>query len=498
MPENYPFDPPMIRFRTPIYHPNIDESGRICASVLKKGKDDQWKPSMNLRTTLLSLHALIGEPNPDNPLDADIAREYQQDYDLFVKKAREHTKKYAIDMPDNLIPDPYSDVTNHANDSGYILSTEVEDTSVATSSKPKSKSKLSLSRKKQTDIKPQVPSSVSSASPASSPSSSLSQYSTPKSTINESDTTSSLSLHQKEVTSAYDEDEIVNSNKSDGDQIQQTLNKHGNESNNDKHVGAELLALENHGNGPRNENSVQEKEPDDDKCNAMEQSSLGNSREEDGPRDKDAKHEDESRTKQDDTGYGNYNDKQDDQVNKRGDIANQVICIDLDDEPNEVEQLIHSKTTYAASEGCDDKHDMETNPSDKLKDVDEDETDKMCENTTSQIQLPSVETASVIPNETSVAAATDKVPLSPSPSSVNATDNNDHSMEATQLPPLTTLSMDDTPSWTYTDHYSSQHFTFTADDPLAEIFPVFEEDRPTAPKRKSKLSLSCKKKPKTA
>ncbi|ORZ22108.1 hypothetical protein BCR42DRAFT_344717 [Absidia repens] len=520
MPENYPFDPPMIRFRTPIYHPNIDECGRICASVLKKGKDDQWKPSMNLRTTLLSLHALIGEPNPDDPLDADIAREYQQDYDLFVKKAREHTKKHAIDMPDNLIPDPYSDTTDHAIGSGCILSTEFNDTSVTTSSKPKSKSKLSLSRKKQTDTQSQVSSSASSVT-------SSSQHSTTKTTVEGSDTTSSPSLHQK-VTSisqkAYDEDEIASSNKGDGDQMQQTLNKHGNESNNDKHDGAELLTLENHGNGPRNGNTTHEKERDDDKCNAMEQPSMGNSHDEDELRDKGAKHEDGSRTKLDDTGYGSYNDKQDDQVNKKGDIAHHVICIDLDNGPNDHERLIHNKTTYTESEDCDDmgrqlhSSDMKTNSRDKSKDMDKgddvEETGKICENTTSQLQHPlpssslsssssspvdiTSETASSMPNETSATVAPDKELLSPSTSPINARNSNDHSMEATQPPPLTTLTKNDTTSWTYTDHYSSQHFTFTTEDPFAEIFPEFEEDRPTPPKRKSKLSLSCKKKPKPA
>lgn len=31
----YPFEPPKIRFLTPIYHPNIDNSGRICHDALK-------------------------------------------------------------------------------------------------------------------------------------------------------------------------------------------------------------------------------------------------------------------------------------------------------------------------------------------------------------------------------------------------------------------------------------------------------------------------------
>merc|ERR1712227_1066900 len=52
IPKRYPFDPPETRFQTKIYHPNIDSAGRICLDLLKK---DCWKPSMNVRTLLISI-----------------------------------------------------------------------------------------------------------------------------------------------------------------------------------------------------------------------------------------------------------------------------------------------------------------------------------------------------------------------------------------------------------------------------------------------------------
>jgi ubiquitin-conjugating enzyme E2 C len=58
-PVNYPYAPPVVLFKTPIYHPNVDFSGRICLDILK----DKWSAVYNIGTVLLSLQSLLGEPN---------------------------------------------------------------------------------------------------------------------------------------------------------------------------------------------------------------------------------------------------------------------------------------------------------------------------------------------------------------------------------------------------------------------------------------------------
>jgi ubiquitin-conjugating enzyme E2 C len=58
-PSNYPYAPPTVLFKTPIYHPNVDFSGRICLDILK----EKWSAVYNVQTVLLSLQSLLGEPN---------------------------------------------------------------------------------------------------------------------------------------------------------------------------------------------------------------------------------------------------------------------------------------------------------------------------------------------------------------------------------------------------------------------------------------------------
>ncbi|MCJ1342129.1 Ubiquitin-conjugating enzyme E2 11 [Peltigera leucophlebia] len=74
-PQNYPYAPPTVLFMTPIYHPNVDFSGRICLDILK----DKWSAVYNVRSVLLSLQSLLGEPNNASPLNGQAAQLWESD-----------------------------------------------------------------------------------------------------------------------------------------------------------------------------------------------------------------------------------------------------------------------------------------------------------------------------------------------------------------------------------------------------------------------------------
>lgn len=91
LPEEYPMAAPKVRFLTKIYHPNIDKLGRICLDILK----DKWSPALQMRTVLLSIQALLSAPNPDDPLDNDVADTWKSNEREAIETARKWTRRFA-------------------------------------------------------------------------------------------------------------------------------------------------------------------------------------------------------------------------------------------------------------------------------------------------------------------------------------------------------------------------------------------------------------------
>jgi ubiquitin-conjugating enzyme E2 T len=92
LPNSYPFEHPIVRFITPIYHPNIDGEGRICLDILK----NNWSPGLNINNMLLQIRMLMESPNGQDGLVAEITEEFNRDISMWRRKAAEFTRKHAV------------------------------------------------------------------------------------------------------------------------------------------------------------------------------------------------------------------------------------------------------------------------------------------------------------------------------------------------------------------------------------------------------------------
>jgi len=91
LPEDYPLSPPLVYFVTKIYHPNVDAIGRICLDTLA----DKWTPIYQIPKVVLCVYLLMQSPNPDDPLDYNIAELWRTNEAMALKNARVWTQRYA-------------------------------------------------------------------------------------------------------------------------------------------------------------------------------------------------------------------------------------------------------------------------------------------------------------------------------------------------------------------------------------------------------------------
>ncbi|KAL8240161.1 hypothetical protein R6Q59_013516 [Mikania micrantha] len=83
-PNDYPFKPPTVKFETGCFHPNVDVFGNICLDILQ----DKWSAAYDVRSILISIQSLLGEPNTSSPLNTQAAALWsnQEEYRKMVKK----------------------------------------------------------------------------------------------------------------------------------------------------------------------------------------------------------------------------------------------------------------------------------------------------------------------------------------------------------------------------------------------------------------------------
>ncbi len=67
--EDYPVERPIVKWQTPIFHPNImppEDGGYVCTKLL-----ENWDFSSNLLTFIKGIESLLVNPNPANPFGND-------------------------------------------------------------------------------------------------------------------------------------------------------------------------------------------------------------------------------------------------------------------------------------------------------------------------------------------------------------------------------------------------------------------------------------------
>ncbi|KAJ9472414.1 NEDD8-conjugating enzyme Ubc12 [Diplonema papillatum] len=89
VPYDYPHTPPKVFYdlainQTKIFHPNIDEDGKVCLNILRA----EWRPVLTIKAVIFGMQLLFSEPNPDDPLNKKAAKLLREDKKMFTHVVR--------------------------------------------------------------------------------------------------------------------------------------------------------------------------------------------------------------------------------------------------------------------------------------------------------------------------------------------------------------------------------------------------------------------------
>lgn len=82
--EEYPGKPPIVRFVTKMFHPNIYADGNICLDILQ----NQWSPMYTPSMLLTSVQSLLCDPNPNSPANSEAANLFENDKEEYARRVR--------------------------------------------------------------------------------------------------------------------------------------------------------------------------------------------------------------------------------------------------------------------------------------------------------------------------------------------------------------------------------------------------------------------------
>ncbi|KAF8638741.1 hypothetical protein AX16_010464 [Volvariella volvacea WC 439] len=91
-PEEYPRNPPEIRFVTFILHPNVSKQGKICVAELGR----LWTSDITMKEALGQIYGLLLEPDLEDPTETHATLKYYDDDGTYALAAANAVKEHAL------------------------------------------------------------------------------------------------------------------------------------------------------------------------------------------------------------------------------------------------------------------------------------------------------------------------------------------------------------------------------------------------------------------
>ena len=91
--EDYPNKPPVVKFVSKLFHPNVYNDGKICLDILQ----NQWSPIYDISAILTSIQSLLSDPNPASPANAEASQLYERDRREYNRRVREVVEQSWMD-----------------------------------------------------------------------------------------------------------------------------------------------------------------------------------------------------------------------------------------------------------------------------------------------------------------------------------------------------------------------------------------------------------------
>eukprot|EP00388_Colpodella_angusta_P031988 GDKK01025109.1.p1 GENE.GDKK01025109.1~~GDKK01025109.1.p1 ORF type:complete len:168 (-),score=19.32 GDKK01025109.1:397-900(-) len=102
-PNDFPNAPPVMTFKTPIWHPNVYEDGKVCISILhppgedrfneRESATERWRPILGVESIIVSVISMLSDPNDESPANIDAAVMWRNDKPAFKKRVRDVVRR---------------------------------------------------------------------------------------------------------------------------------------------------------------------------------------------------------------------------------------------------------------------------------------------------------------------------------------------------------------------------------------------------------------------